>query len=349
MTSCADVAESPSTTVSATTRRKRLDWNVSRLFPYFIFSCVFPLYSAGNNLFRVAIAPAAKVYAKASTRREKHSVVRLVIEFIQIKGGRFLKRDISSDSWLVVPEDQVREKVGHAMRDMILSSRKWKQIRLEGISGVNWANKRASFASDVTILRASLRSLANISEGPHGYLYHGLVGHRRTVGYFPRDDSQSDSESTYSQFDLKRPQRDINDTPPSGSTTKFVRSSRQTDPSMEFLTEETCKQVIEIEKRLEAIHHELNALRGRRIGPHPYRISQSLPWSEQPACGRFPLQVTFAWKMCSSPTNFFSPTTAVVTPTKQESDDEFMAAIDDALGPLPQDAQDLLGINDGRS
>jgi hypothetical protein len=243
----------------------------------------------------------------------------------------FLKRDISSDSWLVVPEDQVREKVGHAMRDMILSSRKWKQIRLERVSGVNWANKRASFASEVTILRASLRSLANMqlsrsSEGPHGYLYHGLVGHRRTVGYFPRNDSQSDSESTYSQFDLKRPQRDISDTPPSGST-KLVRSSRQ--------TEETCKQVIEIEKRLEAIHHKLNALRGRRISPHPYRISQSLPWSEQPACGRFPLQVPFSWRMCSSPTNFFSPTTAVITPTNQETDDEFMAAIEDALGPLP--------------
>lgn len=55
----------------------------------------------------------------APNRYEKSLVVHGVVEQIQAAGGRFLKHDEKTGSWYELSSAQMKEKVGHAIRDAV--------------------------------------------------------------------------------------------------------------------------------------------------------------------------------------------------------------------------------------
>ncbi|GAX12640.1 hypothetical protein FisN_13Lh108 [Fistulifera solaris] len=56
---------------------------------------------------------------EAPNRYEKSLVVHGVVEQIQASGGRFLKHDEKTGSWYELSSAQMKEKVGHAIRDAV--------------------------------------------------------------------------------------------------------------------------------------------------------------------------------------------------------------------------------------
>jgi len=77
--------------------------------------------SVGNRRFRVTIMMNLKKYSEASTREEKTLVIKSVIELLLDKNGvgaRFIKK-IDDGIYERLNDKQIREKVGHAFRDMM--------------------------------------------------------------------------------------------------------------------------------------------------------------------------------------------------------------------------------------
>jgi hypothetical protein len=80
--------------------------------------------NAGNRRFRVLVSQALDGYLKASTRKEKSTVIRSVVELVWRKGGRFLQESgdgtDGAKRYMEVDEKKSHEKAGHALRDMAL-------------------------------------------------------------------------------------------------------------------------------------------------------------------------------------------------------------------------------------
>jgi hypothetical protein len=74
----------------------------------------------GNRRFRVTISLAQDRYTGATTRKEKSVVIKSLADLVRANGGRFLQRQ--HDAWVELSEKQAHEKVGHALRDMAVSS-----------------------------------------------------------------------------------------------------------------------------------------------------------------------------------------------------------------------------------
>ncbi len=75
----------------------------------------------GNRRFRITIMMNLKRYTEAPTREEKTQVIKSVIELLlntEGVGARFIKK-VGEDAYVRLKEKQIREKVGHAFRDMI--------------------------------------------------------------------------------------------------------------------------------------------------------------------------------------------------------------------------------------
>merc|ERR1711935_1206994 len=75
----------------------------------------------GNRRFRVTIMMNLKKYTEAPTREEKTHVIKSVIELLLDKkgvGARFIKK-VGEEKYVRLKDKQIREKVGHAFRDMI--------------------------------------------------------------------------------------------------------------------------------------------------------------------------------------------------------------------------------------
>lgn len=73
----------------------------------------------GNKRFRETINAKIKDYIDAPNRYEKSLVVHGVVEQIQASGGRFLKYDEKTGNWYELSNSQMKEKVGHAIRDAV--------------------------------------------------------------------------------------------------------------------------------------------------------------------------------------------------------------------------------------
>lgn len=73
----------------------------------------------GNKRFRERINATIKDYMDAPNRYEKSLVVHGVVEQIQASGGRFLKYDDKTGNWYELSNSQMKEKVGHAIRDAV--------------------------------------------------------------------------------------------------------------------------------------------------------------------------------------------------------------------------------------
>lgn len=75
----------------------------------------------GNRRFRITIMMNLRKYTDAPTREEKTHVIKSVIELLLDKqgvGARFIKK-VGEGMYVRLKDKQIREKVGHAFRDMI--------------------------------------------------------------------------------------------------------------------------------------------------------------------------------------------------------------------------------------
>mmetsp|Transcript_20627 Transcript_20627/g.47649 ORF Transcript_20627/g.47649 Transcript_20627/m.47649 type:complete len:178 (-) Transcript_20627:318-851(-) len=77
------------------------------------------LSHVGNRRFRVTVAMNAEKYLKAPTKLEKSLVVIQIVDTIRDGGGHFVKYDRKTQSWVEIGDQLAREKVGHALRDII--------------------------------------------------------------------------------------------------------------------------------------------------------------------------------------------------------------------------------------
>mmetsp|Transcript_16818 Transcript_16818/g.27289 ORF Transcript_16818/g.27289 Transcript_16818/m.27289 type:complete len:372 (-) Transcript_16818:318-1433(-) len=75
----------------------------------------------GNKEFSAVIKNSLQRYVDASKRIDKSMVVASVVTQILESGARFVKQEKSSGRWFQMSEDQVHEKTGHAIRDLIKS------------------------------------------------------------------------------------------------------------------------------------------------------------------------------------------------------------------------------------
>jgi len=75
----------------------------------------------GNRRFRITIMMNLKKYTEAPSREEKTQVIKSVIELLlntDEVGARFIKK-VGEGMYVRLKDKQIREKVGHAFRDMI--------------------------------------------------------------------------------------------------------------------------------------------------------------------------------------------------------------------------------------
>lgn len=73
--------------------------------------------NVGNRRFRVTVSLWMEKYVAAPTRQCKSKVIAAVAEQVKANGGRFLKR--RNNEWVELDDKQAKEKVGHALRDMV--------------------------------------------------------------------------------------------------------------------------------------------------------------------------------------------------------------------------------------
>jgi hypothetical protein len=87
----------------------------------------------GNRRFRVTIEMNFQRYVDSPTREDKTNVIKSIVHVLRDQvGAKFLKKTSPSSRWkvrgtpeyTVMTEKQCREKVGHALRDMVLAARK---------------------------------------------------------------------------------------------------------------------------------------------------------------------------------------------------------------------------------
>jgi len=70
----------------------------------------------GNKRFRNLVQTFRKQYQRTKQRREKGKITKQIIETIRASGGRFLKFDKAEACWTELAEEEIYEKVSHALR-----------------------------------------------------------------------------------------------------------------------------------------------------------------------------------------------------------------------------------------
>lgn len=75
----------------------------------------------GNKRFRVICEIYLRQYMDAKTKREKTTIFKAVIGTIHNGGGKFLTMNTKSGEWEQVSDLQAKEKVGHTLRNAILT------------------------------------------------------------------------------------------------------------------------------------------------------------------------------------------------------------------------------------
>jgi hypothetical protein len=102
---------------------------------------------------------AVDAYRIADNRVEKNTVICEIADFVKRRGGCFLKQSQYNDAWFPLTNSQIKQKVGHAIRDTRYSSRMSKGI---GLSSRVGGEKKDDFAEIVKTLRGALASLTEV-------------------------------------------------------------------------------------------------------------------------------------------------------------------------------------------
>lgn len=82
----------------------------------------------GNCRLRVIISNYLPRYLNESSRRERRFISTEIIEIFEEAGGKFLKK--SKGGWDELSRDEIRNKVGHAIRDAASVARKKTKPRV---------------------------------------------------------------------------------------------------------------------------------------------------------------------------------------------------------------------------
>jgi hypothetical protein len=374
----------------------------SRIVLLLVLSILHFLLTAGNKVFRAAVSSALNAFVKASNRFEKAVVVNQIIESVRARGGRFLKQNHAGEAWVVLTEQQTKEKVGHAVRDAVNThdSRKVSKGARESQDTLNssLASLLVGDAKDVTSFddrsERMRKSLDSLTHSQVGDAYQ--LAKRRKSSLEPEHPGKIYAQRSHSLPATMPSDLGGSDIPtisgsmePSGSTrighsgiesapARLSQSMRSSYPLEHSLTAQLRDDKPEdVVDSLRSFYHGTSAESHRNaldaLQPHPYRPNQldqlqlppaayNLPWPEQPAYGHLPID--------AHPIRVWSPTPdlhAIGPPPDSSSalhhrrndstttttslglathlstnsySDQFIAKIDDVLGPLPPDAQD---------
>lgn len=71
----------------------------------------------GNAQMRNLTRAFYPAYIACQDRDEKTHITKCIVDSIRLHGGRFLKYDKEGQCWVVVSEEEARQKVSHAIRD----------------------------------------------------------------------------------------------------------------------------------------------------------------------------------------------------------------------------------------
>lgn len=95
----------------------------------------------GNRRFRVTIEMNLQRYIDSPTREDKTNVIKSIVWMLHEQvGARFLKKETTKKSsgsgsrrrgtprYTIMTDKQAREKVGHALRDLVITARKEQQL-----------------------------------------------------------------------------------------------------------------------------------------------------------------------------------------------------------------------------
>jgi hypothetical protein len=80
--------------------------------------------NTGNRRFRITVSLSLACFMKASSRKEKNTVIKSILKIVQGNGGRFLEYDKKVQNFVELSTKKAHMKVGHALRDMALANRK---------------------------------------------------------------------------------------------------------------------------------------------------------------------------------------------------------------------------------
>jgi hypothetical protein len=89
------------------------------IFPYDVLCgrCKDAFNNIGNRRFRVTVSLWLSRYVNAPTRQDKSLIINAIRELVRETGGRFLKH--RNGGFGELSDKEIREKVGHALRDMV--------------------------------------------------------------------------------------------------------------------------------------------------------------------------------------------------------------------------------------
>jgi hypothetical protein len=80
--------------------------------------------NTGNRRFRITVSLSLACFMKATSRKDKNTVIKSILKIVQGNGGRFLEYDGKMNQFIELTAKKAHMKVGHALRDMALASRK---------------------------------------------------------------------------------------------------------------------------------------------------------------------------------------------------------------------------------
>lgn len=70
----------------------------------------------GNKLFQLAVTPYVDTYANAKSKSEKIKITKAIMDLLNEKGVRFLKKSSVYQIWYVADQKVGRDKIGHFLR-----------------------------------------------------------------------------------------------------------------------------------------------------------------------------------------------------------------------------------------
>ena len=107
----------------------------------------------GNRRFRVMISNNLKAYEAANGRYQKGTVITALVHILMNEvGARFFKID-KSGNLTQLRESQIRQKVGHALRDMSVFKEKGEQSKKAMAAAIQRNHESSRQASATKILR----------------------------------------------------------------------------------------------------------------------------------------------------------------------------------------------------
>lgn len=89
---------------------------------------------SGNVAFRNVIQSRTDDYVAAKGKKRKTAIVNGIVEELRLRGCKFLKQEIDQRGhtyWQDIGDEAVREKVGHSLRDQVISSNRPDRVNVQ--------------------------------------------------------------------------------------------------------------------------------------------------------------------------------------------------------------------------